>query len=242
MATHAPFERTHPDANTIVIFTHGFIGSPRQFEDMAELAYAQGCSVLSILLPGHGGTAREFAKARLHDWEAHLESEIRRVAPAYQNVILVGHSMGGLLSLNASLGEPKVKGVLLISSPLRLRFLPSTLRLGIKLRLFPKSRDEIWKAYRDSNSVQGISIRWLRQVADLRKLMAKTKANLPNITAQTTVIHSQKDETVSHKSANLFKSGLTHANIVPLTDSRHAYYTPTEREVICKALQNLIGG
>jgi len=244
---HDPFERMHTGADTIVVFSHGFIGSPGQFEDLADLAYQNGCAVLSLLLPGHGGTAKEFTKFGLADWESHLESELQRVSSVYENIILVGHSMGGLLSLNASLNKDfNIKGVLLISSPLKLRYSLRTLLLGIKLALFPKSTNEILTAYRNSNSVVRASIftyaLWLKQTGDVYKLMSKTKSNLPDITVPTTILLSKKDETVSLKSANIFHAGLQNASkkLIILSDSQHAFYVPQERDIIGRELLQLI--
>lgn len=244
---HEPFEKTYPNADTIVVFLHGFIGSPNQFEDLADFAYQHQCSVLSLLLPGHGGTAKEFTKFRLANWESHLERELARVSASYQNVILVGHSIGGLLSLNASLDKGfHIKGVLLISSPLKLKYSPHTLSVGIKLYLFPKRTDEILEAYRKANSITVSSIfsyfSWLKQTRDVYKLIAKTESNLPAITVPTTIFHSKKDELVSLKSAELFRNGLTNTEqrSILLHESWHVFYPPEERELICQELLRLI--
>jgi len=243
---HAPFEKEHPNTDTIAIFTHGFMGSPNQFEDLAAFAYRHNCSVLSLLLPGHGGSAKEFTKYRLSHWENHLESEIKRASGSYKNIILLGHSIGGLLSLNASLDKDfNIKGVLLISSPLKLRYSPRTLLTGIRLHLFPKRTDEILEAYRKSNSIAIPSIFsylfWHKQTADVYKLMAKTRSNLPAITVPTTIINSKKDETVSLKTAKIFSDGLTNTKkVIILSESWHAFYTPTERAVVCQELLHLI--
>jgi len=243
---HEPFEREHPNADTIVIFTHGFIGSPNQFEDLAAFAYQHKCSVLSLLLPGHGGTAKEFTRYRLNHWESHLEREIKRVSASYQNIILVGHSIGGLLSLNASLNKDfHIKGVLLISSPLKLKYSLRTLLAGIRLHLLSKRTDEILEAYRKSNSIATPSIFsylfWFKQTRDVYKLMSKTKSNLPAIAVPTTIINSRRDETVSLKTTGIFRDGLANANkIIVLNESWHSFYIPTERAVVCQELLQLI--
>jgi len=245
--SHQAFEKMYPNADTIVVFSHGFIGSPNQFEEMAELAYQNGCSVLSLLLPGHGGQAKDFRTFGLDDWERHLEHELRRVSASYEHIILVGHSIGGLLCLNAALDKnPKIKAVLLISSPLKLRYSPKPLLIGMRLHLFPKRTNELLDAYRKSSSITGASmfhyLFWRKQVTDMYRLMAKTKANLPAVRVPTTVIYSTKDETVSPKSAALFRNGLTNTdvNIIALHASHHAFYPAEERAVIHQELLRLI--
>ena len=244
---HEAFEKQHAEADTIVVFSHGFIGSPKQFEDLTAFAYQHNCAVLSPLLPGHGGSAAEFSKFGLEDWENHLEAEIRRVSSAYQNLILVGHSIGGLLALNASLNkELDIKAVLLLSSPLKLKYSLDQLLVGMQLALFPKRSDALLTAYRNFNSIAGTSLfrylSWRRQALDVYRLMAKTKSNLPAVAVPTVMIHSKKDETVSLKSADIFQRGLanTERKSVILEESRHAFYVPKERNVICGELLGLI--
>ena len=244
---HDPFEKNHINTDTIVVFSHGFIGSPNQFEGLADFAYQNNCSVLSLLLPGHGATAKEFSKFRLNDWEKHLESELLRVSSTHKNIILVGHSIGGLLSLNASLNKSfSIKSVLLISSPLKLKYSFQKLLIGVKLAMLPKSMDETLETYRKSNSITGSSILgsflWMKQIADVYRLISKTKSNLPDITVPVTVIHSKRDETVSLKSAKIFSSGLanTKKRMIVLDKSRHAFYIPKERAIICRELLRLI--
>ncbi|MDR0839413.1 MAG: hypothetical protein LBN99_07195, partial [Oscillospiraceae bacterium] len=60
----------------LVIFIHGFMGSPDQFADMADAVVSRGGSALSVLLPGHGGDSREFARCGADAWEAHVRGEI----------------------------------------------------------------------------------------------------------------------------------------------------------------------
>ena len=45
------------DTDTIVIFIHGFLGSPHQFIDLADFVSHMGYACGALLLPGHGGTA-----------------------------------------------------------------------------------------------------------------------------------------------------------------------------------------
>ena len=244
---HQAFEKVYPNADTIVVFSHGFIGSPNQFEEMAELAYEHKCSVLSLLLPGHGGEVKDFKKFGLDDWERHLESELRRVSASYEYIILVGHSIGGLLCLNTSLDKNlKIKAVVLLSSPLKLRYSLKPLLIGMRLHLFSKHTNELLDTYRKSSSITGASmfhyLFWRKQITDIYRLMAKTKANLPAVTVPTTVIYSTKDETVSPKSAGLFRDGLTNTdvNIIALHKSHHAFYPAVEKAVIHQELLRLM--
>jgi len=140
----------------------------------------------------------------------------------------------------------KVRGVLLLSSPLKLRFPLRSLGLGLRLIFSKKPADAALEAYRDASSVSSrsalASVLWLRQVADVYRLMGKTRRNLPGVFVPTTVVHSKRDETVAFRSAHLFRDGLTQARMLTLEQSRHAHYVPAERELIGRALLELIEG
>ena len=60
---HQPFSCELEGATTAVIFIHGILEGPYQFHGLAEKILDQGMSSFGILLPGHGGSAREFAKS-----------------------------------------------------------------------------------------------------------------------------------------------------------------------------------
>ena len=53
------------DAEAAVLFIHGFLGSPLQFEDLCQAVYQKGYAAYALLLPGHGGSSTQFARTRL---------------------------------------------------------------------------------------------------------------------------------------------------------------------------------
>jgi len=243
---HESIWQKKENADSLIIFVHGFIGSPNQFSslNLLESAYERGYSVYAILLPGHGGTSKNFGCYGLADWENHLQNELNKYADAYPNIILVGHSMGGLLALNASLQEHNhVRGVLLLCSPLKLNLSLRSLFIRRKMRKYPDS-NPIKLAYQQARSLSDIrvSLNWLKPVLGFFRLECKTKLNLPHIIAPTLVIHSRNDEVVSFKSANIFYKGLFNSARKQLTleKSWHAYFPPEEQEQVRSAFLEFI--
>jgi len=243
---HTPYLKEHKNSDTIVIFTHGYFGSPNQFDFLTDTLYKASISVAALLLPGHGND--NFRKNRLKNWEAYVQSEIDKHSNKYKNIILVGHSIGGLLSLNASLKkENNVKGVVLLATPMCVRFPLKGLINSVKILLLPSKYDnEIRKRYRNGNSITFVSIfhypHVLLQLFEINKLMTKTKSLLPSIAIPVLIVHSEKDETVSKKSGIRFFDGLINSDrkLINLKDSVHAFYELTEQEIIKKELINFI--
>jgi len=243
---HAPLSLKADFAKGLVIFIHGFMGSPRQFDDLAETAYNNGFSTLQLLLPGHGSTLDEFCSFKFQQLQNHVYAEIESHACTYSDIWLVGHSMGGLLALCAAekFGEG-IRGVFSIACPFTLTlFSAKALKLRLTL-IFAKRSNPIKSAYLDDSSVP-TSSHLIWHVAspffELKKLMHHTKALLPKIKVPVFAIYSAEDETVSIKSLSTLKSGLgsTSFSSFVLSNSLHAYYTKHEREEIKKSLLEFI--
>lgn len=244
---HREAYRPHPEARGLVVFIHGFMGSPRQLADYAQAAYDRGFSVLSVLLPGHGDTAGAFIRSGAAHWRGHLMRLLRRYSAAYDTLFLVGHSMGGLLALEASTDAGlNVRGVAAVCTPMRVRLfgLRSALR---RLSLpFRGREDAVGKAYRAG---RGVPLRpiymaplFLRPLGQLFLLMRETRALLPSITVPVLLIHSRCDETVSPASAEIFQRGLVNApwECLPLQNAWHAHMEKGDREAATQAILRFI--
>jgi esterase/lipase len=88
-------------AKPLVVFIHGFLGRPQQFDRLAAFVADQGYRTETVLLHGHGGGGLAFAKSTAWAWEIGFARELEKL-DCPEGLILVGHSIGGLLSLCAS--------------------------------------------------------------------------------------------------------------------------------------------
>ena len=243
---HSPQFLEHSEKTNIVIFIHGYMGSPRQFDRLAEVAYGEGCSVLSLLLPGHGSTTKEFSKATMAKWQEHVNNEVERFSEDYKRIYLVGHSMGCLLAINAAVryGE-HVCGLFLIACPFKVSSLnKAVIKVRLKQLFYPKTHP-MKVAYHKGRSVPLMpSLLWrnIRPAAQLMKLISTTKGTLKNIKVPITAVYSLSDEIVSIKSLEILKSEATQTSVksIILRDSLHAYYTEEEQAVIDEALVTFV--
>ena len=60
---HSPFVEELENSNTMVIFIHGILESPNQFNNLSRIAIDNNVSVCAILLDGHGRTGEDFANS-----------------------------------------------------------------------------------------------------------------------------------------------------------------------------------
>ena len=239
---HDPLFLENPEKKGMVVFIHGFMGSPRQFDNLAQSIHSQGYSVASLLLPGHGATVKEFSSSTAQNWQHHVCSEVEGFSRGYNSIYLVGHSMGCLLAINTAIRHSgHVRGLFLIACPLKLKgFSLQTLKIRLK-QVFYRKNHPMKSAYLAGSSVPpSLSLIWrsAKPGAELKKLMLITEKNLQNIRVPVTAIFSSADELVSMDSLEILKTGLNQVSFDSLTlsDSLHAYYPEHEQSLIEGAL------
>ena len=243
---HASAFIENPAGKGIVVFIHGFMGSPRQFDRLTMAVYRQGFSAAALLLPGHGGPASEFKSSTFPGWQEHVDSEVERFSRDYQKIWLAGHSMGGLLALNAAVRySGHVRGVFPIACPFKMTmFSAHTIKIRMQ-QVFSRSSSPIKAAYRDGSSIKlSPSLIWstAKPAFELSKLITTAKDNLPKVRAPVMAVYSVSDELTSIASLEILKSGLKGAAFeqIILSDSLHAYYPEHEFSVIERSLVGFI--
>jgi carboxylesterase len=102
-----------------VVVTHGFTATPQVTRPLGQYLAARGFTVEVPLLPGHGTTVSDLARTRYRDWFDHLQRTVDHLADRCESVVLVGHSLGGTLSLDlASQRGDQITAVVSINAPL----------------------------------------------------------------------------------------------------------------------------
>lgn len=243
---HQEFELTagNPDA---IIFIHGILGSPSQFRPLAEKIHRQGFDSKALLLPGHGGTAKAFYSTSCLKWSEYVYSQIDSMKAKYRNVYIIGHSLGGLLCLNYA-AEHDIAGIVLINAPLAFKLSLKQLAFSAKI-LFTKAKqeDEFLTTYRQAFGVSTGKLYeyplWLRQFIGLNTIVRQTRRRLKAVKARTLIIQSALDESVSQKSVEILKSGLSNAQtaFLRLEESYHGYITPNDHEKVLTAIVGFLG-
>ena len=120
---HESYIRLVPGAKTAVLMVHGIVGTPRHFDFLLETVPAE-VSVMNILLPGHGATVKDFAKASMKKWKQTVAEAMESLCATHERVIVVAHSMGTLLTAEAAEKWPQVQDFLFINVPLRVWVAP----------------------------------------------------------------------------------------------------------------------
>lgn len=111
------FLKNNTDKAALLI--HGFIGSPADFGRLPSLLHSDGYTVVAPLLPGHGTDPRHFSKTTPEELESFVLRQYRDLKKQYKEVVLVGFSMGGALSILTALNE-RVDQLILLAPYLKI--------------------------------------------------------------------------------------------------------------------------
>lgn len=106
------------DSQNLILLVHGFSGYPRNSEYLAErLNETLKYDILVPQLPGHNQTLSELKKSRFESWIKKIRKTIDDNKNKYENIYLIGFSMGTLIVTILSDEYEKVKRMVLIAPP-----------------------------------------------------------------------------------------------------------------------------
>lgn len=242
---HSAYIREVENSETAYLFIHGIIGSPDHFKNLIELV-PKNCSVYNLLLDGHGKKVEDFAKTSMKKWEKQVEETMKHLNEKYQNIIIVGHSMGTLLSINTALKYPKkVKQLFLLSIPLKVAVKPSALSDALKVIFDKIGIDDVTAdAAKKGHSIETDQhiikyVTWIPRYIELFHKIYETDKILGTLAIPTIAFQSLQDELVSPKTYEMLKEYDTIETIL-LENSGHYYYTDDDYKIILEKFEEII--
>lgn len=109
------------NASTAILFVHGFVGAPNNFNDIPDKLAAEGYRVRVMLLPGHGTSPFDFAKSSAEEILGAVRDEVEALQAQYDRVFICGHSMGGALTTIIA-SESELDGIVLAAPYYRVTY------------------------------------------------------------------------------------------------------------------------
>jgi carboxylesterase len=225
-------------ANKAVLIIHGFTGYPGEFYRIAHRLNEIGYTVSLPRLPGHGTNRKDFMRTGWKDWIRHCEESYRDLRARYEDVSVIGLSMGGLLALILSARYNPRRTVLMAPamttsnksfylSPF-LRWFIGPIKTGRQVGADDsEGRKHLNREY--------WSVNIPRQLAQLRKLQKVARKELNQIDCPLLLMLSEKDKSVTLRAGDMILKGLkkstTHKKII-LKESHHVLVTGVEKEYV----------
>lgn len=105
-----------------VMLVHGWTSTPYEMRVLGKELNAQGIAVDAPLLSGHGTRPQDLENVTWEQWVADVDRAYKRLRKQYTRVYVGGMSMGGNLALHVAQKNPDVCGIILMSTPYRMRF------------------------------------------------------------------------------------------------------------------------
>ena len=226
-----------------VLLIHGFTGLPAELFLLGEFLNREGFSVLCMRLAGHATDENNLMRTTRDDWFNSVLDGFYILRGACDKIYVVGHSMGGLLTLKLA-SERDVAKIVTLAAPifiddgLGLRNLPPREFCGNacivqprrKLNDVPQAANEVYKKTP------------LVSVHELLDLIADVKKLLPKITAPILIMHGEDDHTAQPRSARFIMDNIgsekKFLNTVP--DSGHLLPLDENREFVFEEIANFL--
>lgn len=244
---HEPYIRLVPNAKTAVLFIHGILGTPNHFRDLMPLVelVPENWSVHNLLLPGHGGSTKDFGRSSMNAWRSHTKNVFLQLANTHEHVLVVAHSMGTLFALQLGLEHPeKIPALFLLAVPMRpgLRWIgiKNCFRVGFD-RVRPDHPMEV--ATQNACGIQTTKlvwkyIPWIPRFLELFLEIYDTEKRMEQLNVPCTAWQSHKDELVTNHSRKVL-ARFPQIEIRDLKDSSHFYYTDADRGRVMDAFKAL---
>ncbi len=242
---HSPYMKKVPGSKRALLCIHGFLGSPAHFKPFLP-HIPDDISVFALLLDGHGGSTKDFGAASMEKWETQVFEGLSYLSEEYEEIYILGHSMGTLLALSAAPAFPKVRGLFLLAVPLKIRVGMTAVINSVKA-VFDKHRDNATaEAYAAAHSVALSKnpfsyFSWIPRYLELFRLARKTRGSIQSVSLPCRIFQSENDELVSARSWQYFPTQpFVVASALP--NSRHFIYSPEDLELLTCSLHTFLKG
>ncbi len=242
-------EFTLGHGNTACLLIHGFGCGPIQMRELAENLCKWGFTARGILLPGHCRNMGGHSLDAHHEWIAKVESEYHQLKMAYRKVIVIGFSLGALLTLRLAIQYPLEK-IILMGTPLYIirKYLPIPSVIRICKNFLTRVKTRKIRCYMESEGYTG----YLHQPVDthfsipalygLTEIITAVDIGLRDVKSPALVIHSKKDLIAAPASARhvMKHLGSDNKQLVWLERSHHLVMYDKEKDVVFRAIKEFV--
>ncbi len=238
---HKSYIKIVDGADTAVFMVHGIMSTPRHFDFLAE-HIPKNVSVCNILLDGHGSTVKDFSKTSMKKWREQVKNHLSELSKTHSKIIVVGYSLGTLLTLELVKDFENIRAMILLNPPLKVFVNPVMLLRTLKFsynKVNRKNKRE-FAMYNDV-SIEFTPYLWqyvatIPRFLELLKLCKSTRESAKSLSIPAHVFFSESDELVSKKSAQFF-ANKDNVTTYSFKYCGHCYYDENFKEQAVKSLK-----
>ncbi len=222
---------------------HGLTGTPYEVRPVAEALVARGVRACGPWMAGHEGGSAALAMTSHEDWVELARAELAKLRGEYEQVFLVGMSMGGLVSLRLAQTE-RVDALVVMGTPLVLA--PPIPQLLPLIRLFASSRPKTGSDIQEPGARArhpGLEAMPFASVAEMIKLQAEVIPALGEIGCPIMVAHGRLDKTARPRDAERIHREVAseEKELFFLERSGHVATVDYDGPALCRAAADFLG-
>lgn len=192
----------NPGSQIGCLLIHGFTSTPAELRLIGEGLARAGYTTHGILLAGHGTQPEDLLKVTYEDWIESAQQGLNQLKKSCKKVVVIGHSMGGLLALQMA-ARNKIDGVVSIAAAIKPK--NHKVHLAWLLKHFQTYTSPPGKEWPPEQQQYLLHYPYfpVAAVAELQRLAAHTRGILPQITTDILIIQTKDDQTVRPESAEI---------------------------------------
>lgn len=224
------------------LLIHGFTSTPAELYELGVKISRIGYTVLGVRLEGHGTTIEDMERCSYRHWIKSVEDGYRRLKERCAKIYVIGHSMGGLLSLYV--GENFEVEKIIALAPAVINKDKRSPFVGI-LKYFMKYTE--WKDVERPEEEKKYLLRYNRfpvaSVHELNKLQKVVKRDLNKIKKPLLIIQSPNDTSVHAKGIDILEKAVSSKEVkkILLDKCNHNITVECEKEKVFSEVLNFIG-
>ncbi|HJG47349.1 MAG TPA: alpha/beta fold hydrolase [Facklamia tabacinasalis] len=213
-----------------VLLLHGFVGSIQEIGRTARALRKAGYSVYAFNLAGHGTKpVGDLFEVHPNEWIQQVDEAIQFLEDeGYEQIAIMGLSLGGILALNAAQKYPNhFTGIGAFNSPCINGLDPTPIRRYITSSIRRILSHRKWSDEDIQQEVESLTPLMNQQIEQIDELIIGVRDNLPKVTTPTYIAKSIQDELIDPKTQDDIASKLTHATVHldSFQDGRHVITT-----------------
>ena len=219
----------YPGGDVGCLLIHGFPGAPEEMRWMGQYLSEQGFTALGVRLFGLATQPADANRARWHDWLASVEDGYHLLQGMTSQIVLMGVSTGGALSLLMARDFP-VAGLVVMATPNKIpdaraqRLRPLAPLVTRFWRYATEDRESDWHD-KEAEKLQVYyeDIPTRAAGVELHDVLDEASDSLSEVTAPLLLIYAKGDGTTPAESAQFIYDGVssTDKEILWLNDSGH---------------------
>ena len=187
-----------------VLMLHGFSSSPAEFRKLAQRLAKKNITCYCPLMPGHGTSPERMTMIKWYQWQDFLNNQLKVIEENCEKIFLVGNSLGGNYAINMANKSDKIKGIVLMATPIYVRggrFTKMVFAILRSIKLFQKKMSPRVEGKTTYDRTYAYDVLPLKSVKEAFKVMKVSQKELKNVNKPVLIMQSADDYTLPKSNA-----------------------------------------